>query len=67
MAFSRSVRAGQQLPAARAAEGTTIARELRDLVAHHVSSMVLRVGVARHVIAGTGATDPRITDVLDDN
>ncbi|PZG10972.1 sensor histidine kinase [Nonomuraea aridisoli] len=49
--------------AARAAERTAIARELHDLVAHHVSSMVLRVGVARHVLP---ATDPGVTQVLDD-
>lgn len=62
----QELRAEQQLLAARAAERTTIARELHDLVAHHVSSMVLRVGVARHVISITSTTDPRITDVLDD-
>ncbi|MGW8886263.1 sensor histidine kinase [Streptomyces sp. NPDC055749] len=65
-AEQHELRAEQQLLAARAAERTTIARELHDLVAHHVSSMVLRVGVARHVVAATSTTDPRITDVLDD-
>ncbi|MEE1751953.1 sensor histidine kinase [Streptomyces sp. SP18CS02] len=65
-AEQRELRGEQQLLAARAAERTTIARELHDLVAHHVSSMVLRVGVARHVIAATSTTDPRITEVLDD-
>ncbi|WP_406066044.1 histidine kinase [Streptomyces sp. NBC_01077] len=65
-AEQQGLRAEQQLLAARAAERTTIARELHDLVAHHVSSMVLRVGVARHVIAATSTTDPRITEVLDD-
>ncbi|MEU2244633.1 histidine kinase [Streptomyces sp. NPDC018338] len=65
-AEQQQLRAEQQLLAARAAERTTIARELHDLVAHHVSSMVLRVGVARHVVAATSTTDPRITEVLDD-
>ncbi|MFJ8043607.1 sensor histidine kinase [Kitasatospora sp. NPDC096147] len=72
-ARDRQRRAEQRLSAARsaarAAERTAIARELHDLVAHHVSSMVLRVGVARHVIpaasAGHGG-DPRIAEVLDD-
>ncbi|HJP73166.1 MAG TPA: histidine kinase [Pseudonocardiaceae bacterium] len=35
--------------AVRTIERATIARELHDLVAHHVASIVLRVGVARHV------------------
>lgn len=35
--------------AVRAVERAAIARELHDLVAHHVASIVLRVGVARHV------------------
>ncbi|MGE7386540.1 sensor histidine kinase [Streptomyces sp. NPDC004126] len=66
-ATQQELRAEQRLRDARAAERTTIARELHDLVAHHVSSMVLRVGVARHVTATTGTpTDPRITEVLDD-
>ncbi|MFJ7205735.1 sensor histidine kinase [Streptomyces sp. NPDC098789] len=71
-ARQQRLRSEQTLLAARVAERTTIARELHDLVAHHVSSMVLRVGVARHVTAtsddtaGTADTDPRITEVLDD-
>ncbi|MFD0906121.1 sensor histidine kinase [Actinomadura sediminis] len=56
-------RAAADERAARAAERTAIARELHDLVAHHVSSMVLRVGVARHVLTGA---EPRVRDVLDD-
>jgi signal transduction histidine kinase len=39
-----------------------VARELHDVVAHHVAAIVLRVGVARHV----AAADPRTAEVLDD-
>ncbi|MEH0934856.1 sensor histidine kinase [Micromonospora psammae] len=49
--------------AARADERSAIARELHDVVAHHVASMVLRVGVARHVLTGL---DPRVGEVFDD-
>ncbi|MEU8285010.1 histidine kinase [Micromonospora sp. NPDC048905] len=49
--------------AARADERTAIARELHDVVAHHVASMVLRVGVARHVLTDL---DPRVGEVFDD-
>jgi signal transduction histidine kinase len=49
--------------AARADERSAIARELHDVVAHHVASMVLRVGVARHVLTDA---DPRVTAVFDD-
>ncbi len=49
--------------AARAGERTAIARELHDVVAHHVASIVLRVGVARHVLP---TADPRVREVLDD-
>ncbi|MDT0266860.1 histidine kinase [Streptomyces sp. DSM 44915] len=48
---------------ARLAERGELARELHDLVAHHVASMALRVGVAREVLPDL---DPRVRAVLDD-
>ncbi|MEV7182774.1 histidine kinase [Kitasatospora sp. NPDC093102] len=48
---------------ARMGERAAIARELHDMVAHHLASTVLRVGVARHVLPDA---DPRLTAVLDD-
>ncbi|GIJ67195.1 sensor histidine kinase [Virgisporangium ochraceum] len=56
-------RATAEAQAARVGERAAIARELHDLVAHHVASMVLRVGVARHVLP---VADPRVTEVFDD-
>lgn len=49
--------------AARAAERAAVARELHDVVAHHVASIVLRVGVVRHVVP---SADARIDEVLKD-
>lgn len=49
--------------AVRAEERTAMARELHDLVAHHMASIVLRVGVAEHVLGGV---DPRVSAVLTD-
>ncbi|MDG3013088.1 sensor histidine kinase [Speluncibacter jeojiensis] len=48
---------------ARAAEREALARELHDLVAHHMASIVLRISVARHVV---DEADPRVRAVLDD-
>lgn len=48
---------------AQAASHAAIARELHDLVAHHVASIVLRVGVVRHVGL---AADPRVHEALED-
>ena len=52
-----------RVEAARFAERASIARELHDVAAHHVASIVLRVGVALHVLEGA---DPRVIQVLDD-
>jgi signal transduction histidine kinase len=46
---------------ARAAERTAIARELHDLIAHHLASIALRVGAARHALS---ESDPAMTEVL---
>ncbi|MEV4278405.1 sensor histidine kinase [Actinoplanes xinjiangensis] len=56
-------RAESEQRAVRADERAAIARELHDVVAHHIASVVLRVGVARHVLPDL---DPRVTDVFDD-
>jgi signal transduction histidine kinase len=49
--------------AVRSEERAAMARELHDLVAHHMASIVLRVGVAEHVLDGA---DQRVTEVLRD-
>ncbi|WP_159447793.1 sensor histidine kinase [Streptoalloteichus hindustanus] len=48
--------------AARAAERTAIARELHDLIAHHVASIALRASTARHV----AAQEPEVARALED-
>ncbi|WP_327149308.1 sensor histidine kinase [Nocardia sp. NBC_01329] len=48
---------------ARLDERAALARELHDVVAHHMASIVLRMSVAGHVLR---QADPRITEVLDD-
>jgi signal transduction histidine kinase len=49
--------------AVRSEERTTMARELHDLVAHHMASIVVRTGIAEHVL---GDLDPRVAAVLTD-
>lgn len=58
-----AARRDSEVTAARALERTAIARELHDLIAHHVSSTVLRVGVARHALPDA---PPVMLEVLDD-
>jgi signal transduction histidine kinase len=48
---------------ARFAERTAIARELHDLVAHHMASIAVRVGAARHALGGA---DTRVDEALFD-
>ncbi len=47
----------QAVELARAEERLAVARELHDLVAHHMSSIMLRVGVARHLGNDTEVLD----------
>ncbi len=49
--------------AVRSEERAAMARELHDLVAHHMASIVLRIGVAEHVLDGV---DPQVAEVFDD-
>ncbi|MGW0245911.1 sensor histidine kinase [Nocardia goodfellowii] len=62
-ALEMAQRRESEIAAARAVERTAIARELHDLIAHHVSSTVLRVGVARHAVPDA---PPALLEVLDD-
>lgn len=56
---------------ARTAERTAIARELHDLVAHHLSSIAVRTGAARFAAAGAADTatsggDATVAEVVDE-
>jgi signal transduction histidine kinase len=55
--------AAREVSRVRAEERATIARELHDIVAHHVASIVLRVSVAADVLP---IEDARVRTVLDD-
>ncbi|MFI5911703.1 sensor histidine kinase [Dactylosporangium sp. NPDC051541] len=55
-------RRAAETAAARAVERATIARELHDIVVHHVASIVLRVGVARHLGGGESAETKAVLD-----
>ncbi|MFD3507953.1 sensor histidine kinase [Nocardia sp. NPDC058666] len=47
----------------RTDERSALARELHDVVAHHMASIILRISVAEHVVR---EADPRVLAVLDD-
>lgn len=50
--------------AARRAERVQIARDLHDIVAHHVSAILVRVGMARHLPElGSAQTAELLTDI----
>ena len=54
-------RVAAELAGAQQAERAALARELHDLVAHHMAAIIMRVGVARMT-----TTDPESRAVLDD-
>ncbi|MEU8022536.1 MULTISPECIES: sensor histidine kinase [Micromonospora] len=49
-----------QTRAARLAERASIARDLHDIVAHHVAAIALRAGSARYAVQQTGGTDEAV-------
>ncbi|MCX4470317.1 histidine kinase [Micromonospora sp. NBC_01655] len=49
-----------QTRAARLAERAAIARDLHDIVAHHVAAIALRAGSARYAVQQTGSTDEAV-------
>jgi signal transduction histidine kinase len=60
---SLRLRAADAETRTRAEERAALARELHDLVAHHIASIVLRVKVARRAKI---SADPRVLAVFDD-
>ncbi|MFC6010564.1 sensor histidine kinase [Nocardia lasii] len=56
-------RADEAQARTRLDERAAMARELHDVVAHHMASIILRISVAEHVVR---EQDPRVTAVLDD-
>lgn len=63
LADNLRLRAADAEARTRLDERAAMARELHDVVAHHMASIILRISVAGHVVR---QADPRITAVLDD-
>ncbi|WP_188826879.1 sensor histidine kinase [Nocardia camponoti] len=63
LADNLRLRAADAQARARVDERAALARELHDLVAHHIASIILRIAVANHVVR---EADPRVVEVLDD-
>ena len=61
VALEADRRREEAVVAARVAERTAISRELHDLVAHHLASIAVQVGAARHALRGT---DPGVDEAL---
>ncbi|MEV5766854.1 histidine kinase [Micromonospora sp. NPDC052213] len=47
--------------AARLAERTAVARDLHDIVAHHIAAIALRAGAARYAVQHTGRTEEAVS------
>jgi len=63
LARNLRLRAVEAQARTRLDERAALARELHDVVAHHMASIILRISVAGHVVR---EADPRIIAVLDD-
>lgn len=63
LAQNLRLRAAEAQARTRLDERAALARELHDVVAHHMASIILRISVAGHVVR---ETDPRVVAVLDD-
>ncbi|MFB7874166.1 sensor histidine kinase [Nocardia sp. NPDC056064] len=63
LAANLRMRAADAEARTRVDERAALARELHDVVAHHIASIILRISVAGHVVR---TADPRVVAVLDD-
>ncbi|MFF2083171.1 sensor histidine kinase [Nocardia sp. NPDC058176] len=63
LAENLRLRAADAEARTRIDERAALARELHDVVAHHMASIILRISVAGHVVR---TADPRVVAVLDD-